>query len=253
MYDRISNLELEIQWLLEEMQQDIFSEQTWNTIKGLRKDLWQLLKASKRVWHQKSHIKWYLKGDRNMCFFHNVALARRRANFISKISHQGRDLECPSEIKDRNVNHFEGLYGFKPICQLKELNCGLSKLEGHTVVVLEIPFIESEIWEVINSCDGIKASEPDGFNFCFVKRQWSTIKENVMNFVIEFETIGSMAKGVNASFITLIPKCEIPSSLNDYRSINLVGCLYKIISKALALRLRKEIDEVVGINQFAFI
>jgi len=42
----------------------------------------------------------------------------------------------------------------------------------------------------------------------------------------------------NASFITLVPKRENPSTLNDYRPISLVGCVNKVIDKVLANRLK---------------
>jgi len=45
---------------------------------------------------------------------------------------------------------------------------------------------------------------------------------------------GSWPKGTNASFITLVPKVANPKHLNEFRSISLVGCLYKIVAKILS-------------------
>ena len=63
----------------------------------------------------------------------------------------------------------------------------------------------------------------------------------------------SFHKRLNVSFIALIPKCAFTLGLNDYRLISLVGCMYKILTKVLANRLRDVLDEVVGPNQFSFI
>ena len=57
---------------------------------------------------------------------------------------------------------------------------------------------------------------------------------------------------LNASFIALIPKCFILIELNDYRPICLVGCIYKILSKMLANRMRDVAKKVIGSNQFSF-
>jgi len=54
-----------------------------------------------------------------------------------------------------------------------------------------------------------------------------------------------MAKGTNASFISLIPKVDNPQHLNELRLIYLVDCLYKIVSKILSLRLKKVLHKVI--------
>jgi len=50
----------------------------------------------------------------------------------------------------------------------------------------------------------------------------------------------------------LIPKTENPLQLGEFRPISVVGCLYKIISKALSLRLKKVISKVIDVRQSAF-
>ena len=74
-----------------------------------------------------------------------------------------------------------------------------------------------------------------------------------MRFFKNFFKSGTFDIRLNASFIALIPKCSSFSSLNEYRSINLVGCIYKLLSKVLANRLREVLVEVIGPNQLSFI
>ncbi|EOY19883.1 Reverse transcriptase-like protein [Theobroma cacao] len=147
-----------------------------------------------------------LRGDYIMRYFHNVASASRRGNYIGKIISHGQTIEDPIEIKKEVARHFKTFYQFTPILRLNNLNCGIAKLLDRYAKSLELPFSEQEIFYTISNSDGSKALGLDGFNFSFLKSQW-----------------------------------------------NLVRCLYKIVAKALALRLQKVIDEVVGINQFAFI
>jgi hypothetical protein len=51
----------------------------------------------------------------------------------------------------------------------------------------------------------------------------------------------------------MIPKVECPQRLGDYRPISLVGCLYKVLAKVLANRLREIIGSVVSDSQSAFV
>jgi len=53
--------------------------------------------------------------------------------------------------------------------------------------------------------------------------------------------------------MTLVPKKDKPSELNEFRPISLVGCIYKILSKVLANRLRKVLSSVIDVNQSAFL
>ncbi|XP_057448644.1 uncharacterized protein LOC130740150 [Lotus japonicus] len=41
--------------------------------------------------------------------------------------------------------------------------------------------------------------------------------------------------------------------LNDFRTISLVGCMYKIVSKILASRLKIKLSKLIDVNQFAFL
>lgn len=89
----------------------------------------------------------------------------------------------------------------------------------------------------MRGCEGGKAPELDEFNMDFVKSHWSLLKGVVMRIFDELFESGSFDKGFKASFITLIPKVPNLSSLNEYRPIGLVGCVYKVIAKMLSKRL----------------
>jgi len=76
---------------------------------------------------------------------------------------------------------------------------------------------------------------------------------DIMRFVTEFYRNGKLSKGINATFIALIPKVDCPQSLNDFRPISLVGSLYKILAKLLANKLRQVIGSVISEAQSAFV
>jgi len=74
-----------------------------------------------------------------------------------------------------------------------------------------------------------------------------------MRFLLEFHRNGKLSKGVNSTFIALIPKVDCPQKLADFRPIALVGCMYKVLAKVLANRLRTVLDFVVSDTQSAFV
>lgn len=48
-----------------------------------------------------------------------------------------------------------------------------------------------------------------------------------MRFVTNFHSNGHLSKGINSTFIALIPKVESPRRLNEFRPISLVGFYIK--------------------------
>ena len=74
-----------------------------------------------------------------------------------------------------------------------------------------------------------------------------------MRFLVEFHRNGKLAKGINSTFIALIPKVNSLHRFNDFRPISLVGSMYKILAKILANRLKVVIGSVISGAQSAFI
>lgn len=66
-------------------------------------------------------------------------------------------------------------------------------------------------------------------------------KKDFWRAVDNFYMKGSFVKSMNATFIALIPKKNGAVEVKDFRAISLLGCVYTIISKLLAGRLRQSL------------
>lgn len=88
----------------------------------------------------------------------------------------------------------------------------------------EAPFTLDEVKAVVWACGGKKALRPDGFTFKFIKNYSDIICDDVMRFTRHFEDFGTL------------------------------GCLYKIITKILATRIKLVIiGSVIDKVQSAYI
>ncbi|GAU49412.1 hypothetical protein TSUD_374310 [Trifolium subterraneum] len=126
----------------------------------------------------------------------------------------------------------------------------LTPSEGGSMVK---PFSLEEVKIVVWDCDNYKSPGSDEINFGFIKDFWSEMQADIMRFMAEFHCNGRLSKGINSTFIALIPKVDSPHRLNDIRPISLVGSLYKILEKVLANRLRMVVRRVISESQTAFV
>ena len=97
---------------------------------------------------------------------------------------------------------------------------------------------KDEVEQAVGQCGSTKSLGPDGFNFNFIKKNWDTIGDEFIKSVLSFFELGFIPRRCNVSFVALIPKRENPMSLHDFRPISLVGCVYKVITKILANRIK---------------
>ncbi|CAM8943986.1 unnamed protein product [Rhodiola kirilowii] len=232
---------------------DCLSEE--ETIKklALQKLIWQLEVQEERTWRQKSRISWLKSGDQNTKYFHRSAIWRAKRNSISSLRVGDSWIEDPDLIKEAAREYFSGIFKSADVCQwsLGEMNFDcLSDIQRGS---LERMITVEEIREALKDCDGNKAPGPDGFNINFYKKFWLIVGDEVVGFVKEFFKNGRLSKGVNKTFLVLIPKSVCPQRLDDFRPISLVNSTYKILAKCLAKRLCLVLPQIISPNQSAFI
>jgi hypothetical protein len=76
---------------------------------------------------------------------------------------------------------------------------------------------------------------------------------NLLKLVEESRRNGRMHAPINSTFISLIPKLYEPQSFDDFRPISLCKCLYKIVAKIIARRLKPILLDSISQEQFGFL
>lgn len=203
---------------------------------------------------QKARLKWLKDGDLNTSFFHKTINFRRKKNEIPGLVINGSWTDKVEEVR-KGVREFFRNHFSKSKTKRPKLvaSSGDRKLMKEDNKLLTDTFTEKEVIDAISDCDSSKSPGPDGFNFYFIKECWYMIREDILRMLGEFQIYGKIVKGLNPSFIALIPKKEGATDLCEYRPISLIGSVYKILSKILATRFSKVIGRVISVNQSAFI
>jgi len=202
---------------------------------------------------QKSRLLWLKEGDANSKFFHSIMASRRRANSIFSLSVDGTTVEGVEGIRGLVFNHFSSHFRSVAAERPSIENLNFNMLNVGQCGELTNPFSAEEVKQAVWDCNSFKSPGPDGVNMGFVKDYWPELCDDFMRFLGDFHRNGKLSKGINSTFIALIPKVECPQRLNDFRPISMVGSLYKVLSKVLSNRLRKVMSSVISENQSAFI
>ena len=112
---------------------------------------------------------------------------------------------------------------------------------------------DDEIFSTLKSMKQNRSPGPDGFNVNFFIHTWDIVGSDILKVVHHFLNSGNMPHYINASLITLIPKCQNPSSMLDFRPISCCNTLYKCISKIIASRLSSTLPDLIDKAQAAFV
>lgn len=198
-------------------------------------------------------MRWLKEGDANSKFFHRCIKKRRKINEILGLNFDGSLVEGVEPLKNEIMGHFERHFksegGVRPMFG----NLNVAGLEETDSNFLVSPFLEEEIKDAVWNCESSKSPGPDGISLSFIKQFWEEVKGDFTGFLDEFHRNGRLVKGSNSSFIVLIPKKENPQKISDFRPISLIGCMYKVLPKVLANRLRRVIHRLISDCQSAFI
>lgn len=91
--------------------------------------------------------------------------------------------------------------------------------EDHRLA-LTCSFSVDDIKRVLDHIPSSKAPGVDGFNSHFFKNSWDTIKDDVYEAIYDYFTYGKIPKEVNVTYITLVPRVNVPAYVSDFRPIS---------------------------------
>ncbi|KAG7540165.1 Ribonuclease H domain [Arabidopsis thaliana x Arabidopsis arenosa] len=130
---------------------------------------------------------------------------------------------------------------------------GFERLTREELKDLGKPFTSLEVDVSIKGMGKYKAPGPDGFQPVFYQECWDVVGNSVQRFIMEFFETGQLPAGMNDALVVLIPKVGKPEKMTQFRPISLCNVLFKTITKAMMLRMKKVMPKLIGPAQSSFI
>ncbi|KAL9660817.1 hypothetical protein QQ045_025635 [Rhodiola kirilowii] len=211
------------------------------------------------LWRQRSRIEWLKEGDSNTKFFHTRASQRRKKNHVSKIKvASNKWISDEVDICKEALIHFARIYRSVNRSEAMDweerMDFVQSSVSADKVEWLCTPFIEADIQSAVFQLGATKAPGPDGYSALFYHEFWNLVKEDVIQASLNFlNGGGTLERGMNDTLIALVPKTKSPETFDELRPISLCNVAMKIITKALANRLKGVLNECIFESQSAFV
>ena len=120
-------------------------------------------------------------------------------------------------------------------------------------IIFCAPFDEKEIKNALFQMSPTKYPGSDSFPAHFFQLNWDVCHEELTRVVLGVLNGNEIPTEINGTFIVLIPKVQNPVSLNQFWPISLCNVVYKIISKALANRLKRVLPDIISEEQSTFV
>ena len=196
-------------------------------------------------------------GDENTKFFHAYARGRKVANTIWRLQDEVGSHVSFEDKASCGVRHFQYLFKAPQQASIAEvirtalLFPRFVDEGGNRDLMKEVS--EEELKEVLGSFQKDKSPGPDGWTIEFFLDLFEILGRDLLQVVEDSRSAGWLPASFNSTFIALIPKSDNAVSLNDFRPISLCNCIYKIISKVIAQRLKVILSAHVSAEQFGFL
>jgi hypothetical protein len=168
---------------------------------------------------QKSRDRNILEGDINIAYFHAVTNQRTRKKKIEGLHGENGFVQGTPEILDIDVRYYKELFKWEiryPFCLDGNFWDPDDLVQERENDVLEAPFYENEIKEVVFSCYAEGGPGPDVLSFLFYLKFWDLVKGDIVKLFDDFYSGRLDLFRLNFSMLTLIPKVEDVSEMRFF-------------------------------------
>jgi len=124
-----------------------------------------------------------------------------------------------------------------------------SKLNENEKNFLDRPLSIDELDFSVKKVKKNSAPGGDGISNRFILKNWNLLRVPLFKYATTCFEKGTLTNNFRSANVRLIPKKGDCTKIKNWRPISLLNCFYKIISRALAERLKQVMDKITQVGQ----
>jgi hypothetical protein len=231
-------------------------EEGWALRYHLEGEMMDILSAEEEYWRQRGRQQWVLKGDANTKFFHAFANGRKQKCAIFALQSHSGLVTDKMAIQEIIYSFYRDLMGAdepKMLSTHTHLWSGQRCVSSFENEELMRSFTPEELDVVLKETKTDTAPGPDGLPVLFYKKFWPMLRRPVLQILNGFAMGTVDIARLNFGILSLIPKVTGAVDIKQFRPIALINVIFKIVSKAYAIRLSPVAHRTISLAQMAFI
>jgi hypothetical protein len=228
-----------------------------NAIISIKSDLESVRSKLAKDVDFKSKANWYENGEKPTKYFLNLNKHYHKQKLINEISDDDKQYVGNNQVKEGIKNFYESLYKRNTDDDKIDIDesffseCPRLRIDAANKV--EEVITKDELFRALNSCKE-SAPGPDGIPYIVYKKLWNITGDFIHKAWLHSVHTNKLPTSHAESVITILPKeGKDLSKIKNWRPITLSNCDAKLITKALALRMAKILNEIVDPSQTAYV
>ncbi|KAK3506380.1 hypothetical protein QTP70_017252, partial [Hemibagrus guttatus] len=186
-------------------------------------------------------------------FFFSLEQKNGQKRFIHAVRTESGDLLSePTEIRKQTVSFYSKLYSSERSgAQIVEESFlkDLPKLSEQAARELDRDLTLAELHKALQGMENGRAPGIDGLPVEFYKAFWAVIGQDVLEVLNDSVNVGQLPLSCRRAVLTLLPKKGDLTHLKNWRPVSLLCTDIKLLSKALASRLTKVMEQITHQDQ----
>jgi hypothetical protein len=218
--------------------------------------LGKLLRDEESKWAQRAKVRHVQEGGNNTRYFHIMANGRHRKKRIFQLEQDEGTIVGETNLKVFISEYYKKLFGAPEpnfFSMEEAVTSDMPQISSEENNILTAEFNEKEVYDAISQMEHNKSPGPDGFPAEFYQKFWHILKNDLMDMFAQLRKGELPLYKLNFGIITLLPKIENASRIEQYRPICLLNVSFKIFTKVGTNRVTSIASRVVRPTQTTFI
>ncbi|MCO5557342.1 hypothetical protein L7F22_010905 [Adiantum nelumboides] len=208
-----------------------------------------------------SNLYWLRVGDAPNKTFFKALRAKKDCELITALRRSDASItEDEAEIKVMLKESLSDIVG-KPDTWNDQTKLKLNrfleplddKISEEKKLLLGRPFSVYEVETVVKGMKKEKTPGPDGIQAEVLQEMIEYAGQDLCDLLNHWRKEGSIQPNFNQGLIKVIPKGQDRLEIRNYRPLTMLNSVYKVMAKALALRIKYVVNQVVHPKQFGFV